>query len=720
MTDNKDVAGNRLRRLTYGANTLLLVVLGVVLLGVLGYVTTRWPSQMDMTTGGLFSLSGQTQKLLAEIDKGTKDYELVMLFPSQRAESTDDSRRIREQARQVEDLLKDFGRRSSRVKLTVPDSRDELLAMIKQRFSNESVGHEKLVKQFESELLPVMQKFLKDEAAELAVLRQNNKITPNTAKAAEYYEGLFGTALDDGLKDFRKEIRRMREESTPEWSTVTKSIKGAVEQVVSIVKVLAGDNIQQLRLPSDVAKHFAGRTAIYKEMIERLETFNAALDKLPPLKLEETLTQLTALGNGKVLVFGPGSVKTIEYAEMFKAQRGGNPDEKPRETFEGEQALASVLLSMARPEKSKIVFVGLTAGPQQRGLNLITGNYSEFAGRLRAANWEVSEWAPGAGENGAPTPPPAAGRNVVWVVFPPEPPNMQMMMMGMPPPDPTPLVDAVKMHVEAGGNVLFLAEANAGASAFNPGGGENFAFAEVIKPFGILVKANYTVVTAVPGRDGKRQASPQVMFRNYPKHPITDPLQALPGVFAGMGGQAGITGLPTMVMVDPGKPADAEATVIVETEQTRDVWADKEAPGPNMQFDSKDDVASPVPMAVVAERKGSSTQPGAAPVAQRIAVFGNKLALSNEVLAYTQMRQIGDMIAEVPVFPGNAELGVNTINWLGNYENMIAVSSKASVALRIRNMSDTEYNLIRWGVIFVGAPLLALVVGGVVYWRRRR
>ncbi|MEI7766841.1 MAG: hypothetical protein WCJ97_05325, partial [Phycisphaerae bacterium] len=95
MTDNKDVAGNRLRRLTYGANTLLLVVLGVVLLGVLGYVTTRWPTQMDMTTGGLFSLSGQTQKLLTEIDKGTKDYELVMLFPSQRAESTDDSRRIR-------------------------------------------------------------------------------------------------------------------------------------------------------------------------------------------------------------------------------------------------------------------------------------------------------------------------------------------------------------------------------------------------------------------------------------------------------------------------------------------------------------------------------------------------------------------------------------------------------------------------------------------------
>src|SRR5262249_11176152 len=143
-------------------------------------------------------------------------------------------------------------------------------------------------------------------------------------------------------------------------------------------------------------------------------------------------------------------------------------------------------LAMARPEKVKVVFV--TATPE----HLLTDMYSDMTKILEESNFEVLEWSP----PGAPSPddpsspePPAQGKGVVWVVFPPAQPNQQMMMMM--PPNPKPVIDAVKKHLDAKGQVLFLAEAS-GSSIM--GGGDKYPYDELTTPFGIQVKPKYTVV----------------------------------------------------------------------------------------------------------------------------------------------------------------------------------------------------------------------------------
>jgi hypothetical protein len=82
--------------------------------------------------------------------------------------------------------------------------------------------------------------------------------------------------------------------------------------------------------------------------------------------------------------------------------------------------------------------------------------------------------------------------------------------------------------------------------------------------------------------------------------------------------------------------------------------------------------------------------------------------------------QVGNRILQVPAYPGNGELFVNSVLWLAGYENMIAVSSKSGVALRIKDMSPGQLWGIRWGVLWVGGPLGALLLGTVVWLVRRK
>ncbi len=67
---------------------------------------------------------------------------------------------------------------------------------------------------------------------------------------------------------------------------------------------------------------------------------------------------------------------------------------------------------------------------------------------------------------------------------------------------------------------------------------------------------------------------------------------------------------------------------------------------------------------------------------------------------------------------GNPDLGLNLINWLSEDDSLLDIRTKAAPDQELQ-LSDTALLVIA-GVFLLGLPLLALMGGGWVWWRRRR
>src|SRR5262249_6103528 len=153
------------------------------------------------------------------------------------------------------------------------------------------------------------------------------------------------------------------------------------------------------------------------------------------------------------------------------------------------------------------------------------------------------------------------------------------------------------------------------------GGPSGYAYADLVRPFGVDVKSQFTVVKSFPNDTGGRVTQPQVDLARFPQHEITESIQSLRTVFFAS---------PTVVAVDPGKPADVEAKVIVQAEDP-DIWGSAAFAGESTTYSASSDMKSPVPMAVAAIKdKGNKDKE------QRVVVIGDKPFASDQALEYGQ------------------------------------------------------------------------------------
>jgi ABC-type uncharacterized transport system involved in gliding motility auxiliary subunit len=67
---------------------------------------------------------------------------------------------------------------------------------------------------------------------------------------------------------------------------------------------------------------------------------------------------------------------------------------------------------------------------------------------------------------------------------------------------------------------------------------------------------------------------------------------------------------------------------------------------------------------------------------------------------------------------GNLDLGVNMVNWLAGDEALITIQPRARSDLSLE-LSRAGLALIAIGFLVV-LPLVFLVAGGVIWWRRRQ
>ncbi len=124
-------------------------------------------------------------------------------------------------------------------------------------------------------------------------------------------------------------------------------------------------------------------------------------------------------------------------------------------------------------------------------------------------------------------------------------------------------------------------------------------------------------------------------------------------------------------------------------------WLETGGINDKVAFDRDRDIRGPIVVAAALERDLGSRK-------QRMVVAGTGQFLANQYVGLL----------------GNLDLGVNMVNWLAGDESLITVQA--------RTRSDLSLELSRAGLALIGIgflvvlPVVFLVAGGVIWWRRRK
>ena len=128
-------------------------------------------------------------------------------------------------------------------------------------------------------------------------------------------------------------------------------------------------------------------------------------------------------------------------------------------------------------------------------------------------------------------------------------------------------------------------------------------------------------------------------------------------------------------------------------------WADLNPDDASPQFDAAVDIAGPVPVALAIER---GPVPGVHVQIRptRLVVVGDSTFITN-----------GGLMG------ANADFFLNSVNWLLDREDMLAISPAAMDDFRV--VMDARRLHALFAVVVVGLPSLVALMGLLVAWRRR-
>jgi ABC-type uncharacterized transport system involved in gliding motility auxiliary subunit len=77
-----------------------------------------------------------------------------------------------------------------------------------------------------------------------------------------------------------------------------------------------------------------------------------------------------------------------------------------------------------------------------------------------------------------------------------------------------------------------------------------------------------------------------------------------------------------------------------------------------------------------------------------------------------------DFLTNKYIQPGNLDLFMNSVNWLAEEEELISIRPKDQEQAQVQRLTGRQLRLVTYSSIFV-VPILLLIAGGIVWWRRR-
>jgi ABC-type uncharacterized transport system involved in gliding motility auxiliary subunit len=333
---------------------------------------------------------------------------------------------------------------------------------------------------------------------------------------------------------------------------------------------------------------------------------------------------------------------------------------EPRITgFKGEQLFTSAILQLSEGRKPKILF---TTGHGEHSLDDQSGHGLSGAQQLLGRdNFDLSEWA-------------SLGQPAV-------PPGTDLLVIAGPTGSfVQPEIDALSAYLNNGGRMLVMLDPTVSPAGT---GLVDTHLEDWLGRYGIKVGQNIVVDPAsmLPF------FGPETIFiKSYGDHPVTK-------AFAG-------GGVPVLVSLarsaGAGSAPGIKVTNLLSTSPKG--WGETDlAHLDKVGFDDRD-LPGPVPVGAVAE--SALTAPGKRPM--RLVVFGDSDFATNQLLGANQ---------------DNGLLLSNTLNWLVEREALLGIPPKKTEQVRL---TLTGEEIRRIYLVVALLPILAVILGGVVFSRRRR
>jgi ABC-type uncharacterized transport system involved in gliding motility auxiliary subunit len=237
-----------------------------------------------------------------------------------------------------------------------------------------------------------------------------------------------------------------------------------------------------------------------------------------------------------------------------------------------------------------------------------------------------------------------------------------------------PEVNAISDYLSKGGRVLFMLRPETKGPLVD----------YIESKLNVKLTPDIVVDTSGVGRlFGASQLMPIVA--HYDDHPITNEMSRLATLF------------PYARTVEPGDEKDSKASVSPLLETSEASFAATNFSLQEVKLDPKTARRGPLTLGVAGTLSGAKAGDEG-----RFAVFGSADFIINPIVT----------------FNGNQDLFLNAINWLASQEAFISIRPKPPNNTPI-NLSQAQMRVVLWSSL-VGLPLLIVLSGVGVWWRRRR
>jgi ABC-type uncharacterized transport system involved in gliding motility auxiliary subunit len=226
-------------------------------------------------------------------------------------------------------------------------------------------------------------------------------------------------------------------------------------------------------------------------------------------------------------------------------------------------------------------------------------------------------------------------------------------------------------YLEGGGKAMFLLDPDTDPQ-----------LTEVLKAWNVEVGNNTVIDVSAAGQMfGGGPFAPLVL--TFGEHPITKDFARSMTIF------------PFARSVKPGTATGTGVTPTTLLTTSEASWGETQMKaGGTPQFDAASDLKGPVPLGVAASKASGAGE-------ARLVVIGDADFAAN--------RAIG--------FQRNADLFLNSVNWLAQDENLISIRPKSQLNRRV-DLSASQQNLLFWLFVLV-MPAAVLGTGAYIWWKRR-
>jgi len=249
---------------------------------------------------------------------------------------------------------------------------------------------------------------------------------------------------------------------------------------------------------------------------------------------------------------------------------------------------------------------------------------------------------------------------------------------------------------------------------------------DVLAPWGIEAKT-VEVVVHDPAAAGARRSndlvemalqSSQFVFKlnEYGDHPIATPLEGLdfltaaPSPVAAVDSSKDITVTPLLPIPQTPHAWATSDVADVRTGQHKLVFSPKADPDAGRPTgDVENTPSSPIYTAAAAEKTGGG----------RLIVVGSFQFALNDLVTLADKDMLENHGLTVARLPGNGDFLVNSVLWLANKDDLLQISPHALQMARIVDMPPTERALLGVGLLTAGIPAIIVMIGILVYLRRR-